>query len=97
MGPRRVTLFACAALACGAELRRPAYGPVWPNPVTRVINTCVGCGNCGEVAHAAVLCPSFYRASIIDNPTAYDRFKQLLRDAVIGFFQRRLDKKMVTA
>ncbi|MCC6217101.1 MAG: hypothetical protein IT376_19740 [Polyangiaceae bacterium] len=27
MGPRRLTLVACATLACGAELRRPAYGP----------------------------------------------------------------------
>ena len=36
-------------------------------------NTCVGCGNCGEVADAAVLCPSFYRADIIHNPTGWDR------------------------
>ena len=62
-----------------------------------MINTCVGCGNCGEVAHAAVLCPSFYQASIIDNPTGWDRFKQRIRDAVIGFLQRRLEKKAVMA
>jgi indolepyruvate ferredoxin oxidoreductase alpha subunit len=35
----------------------------------------VGCGLCGEVAHAAVLCPSFYRAEIVNNPTGWDRFK----------------------
>jgi indolepyruvate ferredoxin oxidoreductase alpha subunit len=35
------------------------------------------------VAHAAVLCPSFYRADIIVNPTAWDRFKARLRIAVI--------------
>jgi indolepyruvate ferredoxin oxidoreductase alpha subunit len=43
----------------------------------------VGCGVCGEVAHAAVLCPSFYRADVIVNPTAWDRFKARLRSAVI--------------
>ena len=55
----------------------------------RSINSCVGCGLCGEVAHAAVLCPSFYRASIINNPTRWDRLKARLRDAVIGALQRR--------
>ena len=30
--------------------------------------TCVGCGLCGEVAHAAVLCPSFYEARSSTNP-----------------------------
>jgi indolepyruvate ferredoxin oxidoreductase alpha subunit len=33
----------------------------------------VGCGLCGENAHAAVLCPSFYRAEVIQNPNAFDR------------------------
>ena len=55
----------------------------------KVINSCVGCGLCGEVAHAAVLCPSFYRASIVSNPTRWDKFKDSLRGAVIGFLQRR--------
>ncbi|MDZ7810793.1 MAG: hypothetical protein U5L11_12665 [Arhodomonas sp.] len=34
----------------------------------------MGCGLCGEVAHAAALCPSFYRAEIITNPSRRDRF-----------------------
>ena len=33
-----------------------------------MIDGCVGCGLCGENAHAAVLCPSFYRAEVIQNP-----------------------------
>jgi indolepyruvate ferredoxin oxidoreductase alpha subunit len=82
---------------CPSLTIAPNPDPLRRDPITKVINTCVGCGNCGEVAHAAVLCPSFYQASIIDNPTGWDRFKQRIRDAVIGFFQRRLDKKMVTA
>ena len=66
-------------------------------PVTKVINSCVGCGLCGEVAHAAVLCPSFYRASIINNPTGWDRFKAKVRGAVIGFLQRRLERRQLVA
>jgi indolepyruvate ferredoxin oxidoreductase alpha subunit len=44
-----------------------------------VNNDCVGCGLCGEVAHAAVLCPSFYRANVIQNPTWRDRLLARLR------------------
>ena len=47
--------------------------PLRTDPVATVIDGCVGCGLCGENAHAAVLCPSFYRAEIIQNPTAWDR------------------------
>ncbi len=47
--------------------------PLRDDPVAVVDNSCVGCGNCGEVAEAAVLCPSFYRADIVHNPTWLDR------------------------
>jgi indolepyruvate ferredoxin oxidoreductase, alpha subunit len=50
-----------------------------------VIDSCVGCGLCGEVAHAAVLCPSFYRAELIRNPTWWDRMAAALRRRVIGW------------
>ena len=56
-------------------------------------NSCVGCGNCGEVAEAAVLCPSFYRADIIHNPTGFDQFMAKLRGGIIGFLQRRRDRR----
>jgi indolepyruvate ferredoxin oxidoreductase alpha subunit len=48
--------------------------PLRRDPVATVIDGCVGCGLCGENAHAAVLCPSFYRAEVIQNPTWWDRF-----------------------
>ena len=35
-----------------------------------------------------MLCPSFYRADIIINPTGWDRAVAKVRAAVIGFFQR---------
>uniref|UniRef100_C5CLC2 Indolepyruvate ferredoxin oxidoreductase n=1 Tax=Variovorax paradoxus (strain S110) TaxID=543728 RepID=C5CLC2_VARPS len=63
--------------------------PLRQDPVAMVIDSCVGCGNCGEVAHAAVLCPSFYRANIVSNPTRADRLRQHVRHAVIAWLQRR--------
>src|SRR5436190_2187722 len=47
--------------------------PLRTDPVATVIDGCVGCGLCGENAHAAVLCPSFYRAEVVQNPTFVDR------------------------
>jgi indolepyruvate ferredoxin oxidoreductase alpha subunit len=63
--------------------------PLRTDPVATVLDSCVGCGLCGEVSHAAVLCPSFYKAQIITNPTRWDRFRQRVRSAVIGYLQRR--------
>ncbi|HVW69566.1 MAG TPA: indolepyruvate ferredoxin oxidoreductase subunit alpha [Steroidobacteraceae bacterium] len=67
--------------------------PLRTDPVAHVDNSCVGCGVCGEVAHAAVLCPSFYRAELVYNPTGWDRFLAKVRSAVIGFLQRRSERK----
>ena len=63
--------------------------PLRTDPVATVLDSCVGCGVCGEVSHAAVLCPSFYKARIVSNPTAWDRFLARVRAAVIGALQRR--------
>ena len=65
------------------------------DPVTKVINSCVGCGLCGEVAHAAILCPSFYKASIINNPTWWDRAKNRVRSAIIARLQARRERAVV--
>jgi indolepyruvate ferredoxin oxidoreductase alpha subunit len=53
--------------------------PLRRDPVATVIEGCVGCGLCGENAHAAVLCPSFYRAEVIQNPGLFDRALAKLR------------------
>jgi indolepyruvate ferredoxin oxidoreductase alpha subunit len=66
---------------------RTSGDPLKVDPVAYVNNACVGCGLCGEVAHAAILCPSFYRAEIIQNATAWDRLKARLRRACIGLLQ----------
>ncbi len=82
---------------CPSLTIAPNPDPLRREPVTKVINSCVGCGLCGEVSHAAVLCPSFYRASLITNPTGWDKFKAKMRNAVIGFFQRRIERKLQAA
>ena len=74
---------------CPSLTLAPNPNPLRREPVTKVINSCVGCGHCGEVSHAAVLCPSFYKASIINNPDRNDTRKQKWRQRVIGFLQRR--------
>ena len=61
--------------------------PLRKDPVASVVNSCVGCGVCGEVAHAAVLCPSFYKADIVYNPNLADRALAALRSFVIGRLQ----------
>src|ERR1700690_2955066 len=69
---------------CPSLTVKPNPDPLRTDPVATVIESCVGCGLCGEVAHAAVLCPSFYRADVISNPTWWDRVKFRIRNADIG-------------
>jgi indolepyruvate ferredoxin oxidoreductase alpha subunit len=57
------------------------------DPVAHVNNDCVGCGLCGEVADAAVLCPSFYRAEIVHHPNAWDRLLDRVRGRYIETLQ----------
>jgi indolepyruvate ferredoxin oxidoreductase alpha subunit len=73
---------------------RPNPDPLRTDPVATVLDSCVGCGLCGEAADAAVLCPSFYRASIVNNPTPWDRLKQRVRGAVIGWLQARIARRL---
>ncbi len=82
---------------CPSLTVAPNPDPLRSEPIAKVIDTCVGCGLCGEVAHAAVLCPSFYCASIISNPGRLDRLKARLRGAVIGFLQKRIARRLVVA
>jgi len=74
---------------CPSLTIKASSDPLKVDPVAHVDDGCVGCGLCGEVAHAAVLCPSFYRADIVQNPNAWDRFIAGLRLTVIGWMQPR--------
>lgn len=79
---------------CPSLTIKPNPDPLRTDPVASVLNSCVGCGLCGEVAHAAVLCPSFYRAELVSNPGRWDRFKAGLRRRVIGFLQDGIDRRL---
>jgi len=70
---------------CPSLTVKPSTDPLRTDPVATVIDSCVGCGLCGEVAHAAVLCPSFYRAEIVRNATTWDRTVFRVRQTVIGW------------
>src|SRR5437899_957446 len=69
---------------CPSLTLRESPDPLPEDPSPHVDETCVGCGVCGEVAHAAVLCPSFYEVNVIANPTRWTRFVARVRRAVIG-------------
>ncbi len=88
---------ACIRLSgCPSLSVKRTDDPLKDDPVAAIDNTCVGCGNCGEVSEAAALCPSFYRADIIHNPTGVDRFLAKMRAAVIGWLQRRRDRRRIS-
>jgi indolepyruvate ferredoxin oxidoreductase alpha subunit len=78
---------------CPSLTTKPNSDPLREDPVAHVNNDCVGCGVCGEVAHAAVLCPSFYRADILYNPTRWDRAWTKARRRVIGALQSWADQR----
>ena len=73
---------------CPSLSIKPNPDPLRTDPVATVLDSCVGCGVCGEVSHAAVLCPSFYKAQIVSNPSRWDRLRERVRSAVIVRLQR---------
>ena len=72
---------------CPSLTIKASSDPLKVDPVAHVNNDCVGCGLCGEVSHAAILCPSFYRAEIVQNASAWDRLKARLRGRFINLLQ----------
>jgi indolepyruvate ferredoxin oxidoreductase alpha subunit len=68
---------------CPSLTIKPNPDPLRSDPVAHVDNDCVGCGTCGEVAHAAVLCPSFHELRIVQNPTPFDRALAALRNGAV--------------
>ncbi|WP_241525561.1 thiamine pyrophosphate-dependent enzyme, partial [Pseudophaeobacter leonis] len=63
--------------------------PLRDDPVASIDQSCVGCGNCGEVADAAVLCPSFYRADVVHNPAKFEAWWAGLSGSIISWLQTR--------
>ena len=81
---------ACIRLSgCPSLSLKKLDDPLRDDPIASIDESCVGCGNCGEVADAAVLCPSFYRAEIVHNPGAVEGFLAAISARIIGWLQRR--------
>jgi indolepyruvate ferredoxin oxidoreductase, alpha subunit len=79
---------ACIRLSgCPTLTLKDSPDPLRVDPVATVVDGCVGCGLCGENAHAATLCPSFYRAEIIRNPKLHERLLDGLRGSVLRWLQ----------
>ena len=86
---------ACIRLSgCPSLSIKPNPDPLRRDPVAHVDNSCVGCGLCGEVSHAAILCPSFYRARVVSNPGRWERFVNGLRQRIITTLQRGAERRL---
>jgi indolepyruvate ferredoxin oxidoreductase alpha subunit len=87
---------ACIRLSgCPSLSLKTLDDPLRDDPVASIDQTCVGCGNCGEVADAAVLCPSFYRADVVHNPSGWEARRAGWRRGIIGWLQTRREAKQL--
>jgi indolepyruvate ferredoxin oxidoreductase alpha subunit len=86
---------ACMRLSgCPSLTLKNSGDPLKPDPVAHVDDGCVACGHCGEVADAAVLCPSFYRIEWVRNPTAWERRLDGWRRKAVGWLQARQQRAL---
>lgn len=79
---------ACIRLSgCPTLTLKDNPDPLRVDPVATVIDGCVGCGLCGANAHAATLCPSFYRAEVVRSPAWHERLLAALRASLTGWLR----------
>ena len=76
---------------CPSLTIKPNPDPLRTDPVAHVNNGCVGCGLCGEVSHAAILCPSFYKAERVQNAGVFEKALHKVRQGVIGLMSNGRD------
>jgi indolepyruvate ferredoxin oxidoreductase alpha subunit len=69
---------------CPSLTIKPSTDMLRTDPKAHVNQGCVGCGLCGEVSHAAILCPSFYKAEIVSNPSKFELWLSGIRQKVIA-------------
>jgi indolepyruvate ferredoxin oxidoreductase alpha subunit len=69
---------------CPSLTLAPNPDPLRDDPIAHIEDSCVGCGLCGEVAHAAVLCPSFYEVRIVSNPGPWERLRHRVNRFLIN-------------
>ncbi|UXU76428.1 MULTISPECIES: thiamine pyrophosphate-dependent enzyme [unclassified Paracoccus (in: a-proteobacteria)] len=87
---------ACMRLSgCPSLSLRDTGDPLRDDPVAAIDQSCVGCGNCGEVADAAVLCPSFYQADVVINPRPAERRRASRTARIIAWLQNRRSTRRI--
>tara|TARA_R110002073_G_scaffold99993_7_gene227987 strand:- start:8191 stop:10329 length:2139 start_codon:yes stop_codon:yes gene_type:complete len=85
---------ACIRLSgCPSLSLKKLDDPLRDDPVAHIDQTCVGCGNCGEVADTAILCPSFYQVDVVHNPKRHEAWRTRQRNKVIAWLQKRRSAK----
>ncbi|MBC2642611.1 MULTISPECIES: indolepyruvate ferredoxin oxidoreductase subunit alpha [unclassified Rhodococcus (in: high G+C Gram-positive bacteria)] len=85
---------ACIRISgCPSLTIAPNPDPMRTDPIAEVLDSCVGCGVCGANAHAAVLCPSFYRTDVVDNPTRREQVLVAVRSWWIKIASRGLERR----
>ena len=85
---------ACMRLSgCPSLTLKLPDDPLRDDPIAHIDQSCVGCGNCGEVADTAVLCPSFYRADLVHNPSRLERWWAGVNARAIAWLQRRRESR----
>ena len=81
---------------CPSLTLAPSGDALKPDPVASVDEHCVACGHCGEVADSAILCPSFYKAHKVNNPTGAEKWLAGLRRQMVGWLQKRQSRERST-
>ncbi len=85
---------ACMRISgCPSLTLKKLDDPLRDHPVAHVDSSCVACGHCGEVADAAILCPSFYRTDIVHNPSITQKTSAWLHRLLIGVLQRHYARR----
>ncbi len=85
---------ACIRLSgCPSLSLKKLDDPLRDDPIASIDQSCVGCGNCGEVADAAVLCPSFYQADVVHHPNFLEKKLFKIQSTIIKFFQYKRQRR----
>jgi indolepyruvate ferredoxin oxidoreductase alpha subunit len=78
---------------CPTLTLKDSNDPLKVDPVVTITEGCVGCGLCGSNAHAATLCPSFYRIELTRHPTRWDRWRSWLTTSSVARHARRDEQR----
>jgi len=80
---------ACVRLSgCPSLTLAPNPDPLSDHPISAVMDTCVGCGLCGEVAMAGALCPSFYKVERVKNAGGAEKLLNTMRSRTLTLLSR---------